>query len=155
MHGLEIHAPQALVEGERNPYILPLRVVGDFQKRVIDGGRNHDLLLCFEAACGHVHAGHYTGKPNHPFLWNRPFIMVLKPTLKRLSNARWRFGVANDWMVEPCAQCSENKVRHREVHISDPERQNVSAGVFFPLSTVAVATINYLVKVVHGLVEST
>ena len=155
---LQIHGVIAVfVPLQGADHQLPAGVVHHVGKGVVDGLLNEHLVAGLgEHGQHHTHAGHHTRGKGHLGNVRQPAVALLLPggdSLKVLGGAP---GIAKDTLVGPLLDGFHDAGRRTEVHICDPQRDDVIGAVvqlrFLELSRVVIRTIHDFIKIIRHTV---
>ena len=107
-------------------------------KHMINRARSQNRIAAIagDSASG-VNRRPQTGRKNNPIGIDPPTITARKPAANGFEQRLVRLGVAENAVRRALSRRLQNRRRDREIHIGDPQRQNVAPAITPPFDAVA------------------
>ena len=136
----------ALVYGQADQ--LPLLQRRRIKKWVVHGCRGNSRLVLFQqASTGHIQARHHPGHEKNVFRFNPPLIKALQALNNDINQRRRRQRISKHAMLDPALQRFYHCNRRLEIHVGNPQRQDILPRILFKLSAVAGTTVDHSIKI--------
>lgn len=149
LHGGKVEGVATVLDHKRDGLQLLFLPDGRGQERWVDGGVGHDgVHRGVVGARGGVESGDQTGHPDDPLALDSDAVCARHVVDDGIFDAGIGDGVAIDAGGDALLQRCGDFRWGREVHISDPHRQNIAAVVFIPFEAAGVGAIGQGGKIV-------
>ena len=153
----EIPRPTALGAAQVDRRQAAVRIARRTEKRRVDRCGGQHLVAGFADRPAHdVESAHQSGQPYQPVRVDRPAVVAFQRFDDRPRQRHRRAAIAEDAVIHPRVQRIDDARGGREIHVGDPHRQDVAAGILAPLDAVAAVSIGRMVEVeIHEAARQT
>jgi hypothetical protein len=113
------------------------------ERRIDRRQRQHFVTGLGEGLGGDVEADHEPRQPDDPRRLDFPAVALLHRVRRRIDRRLHRPRVTEDAVVHSLVKGLDDGGSRLEIHVGDPERQHVAAGVLLPLLGVGAAAFRH------------
>jgi|GEM_PF-6049484 len=122
------------------------------ERRINRGEAKHLVVRLRECLGGDVESYHQARQPDQPGRVDFPSIPCRQRIDDCVHGGFHRPGITVDAVFHPLMQCGDNCRRGAKIHVGDPEREHVAAGILLPFLRVGATAIGRSVEIEsHGI----
>jgi len=117
------------------------------ERRINGGEREHFFAGLRESLSGDVEAADEAGEPDDPSGVNFPGVVALEGVDDGIDGGFHGASVTKNAVSDAVVEGGDDRGGGLEIHVGDPERQDVAAGVFLPFLGISAETVGDGVEV--------
>lgn len=150
-HRIEVECPLVVgVEAKRGFNQFTICVVRSAEERRIDRRRRHHGFVCCDVGvAAEIDRWHEAGQEVEPMGFGAVAMLAIQVVEDGFDRGFVRDRVAVDAVVEALLQGGDDFGRGREVHVGDPQGQDVAAFIFVPFKGAVASAIGTGVEIVR------